>query len=1039
MPSNMFASDTLKARSRAWSTLLGSVSAVALFGAAPTLAQDADAADENSTDTIVITGIRGSLERAADIKRAANGVTDAISAEDIGKFPNTNLAESLQRIPGVSIDRVNGEGSQITVRGFGSGFNLVTLNGRTMPTANVAFVGTNADNVSGNSRNFDFANLASEGVSTLEVTKTGKAIVPSGGLGATVNIRTPRPLDNPGTRGSIGAKAVYDTSVVQGDDITPEVSGLFSWTDDDERFGVSVFGSFQQRDSGAASSSVASWNIFSAEEFLDPGNGLVSDATQITNLPTDLNTLVSIPRDSRYFVSDISRERINGQAVFQFNPSETLRFTADILYANNQEEEQRAEASNWFNRPFSEVVFDDNPVVATPVFLAEEINGVKDYAVTSNFRATEETLESFGFNAEWDLSDNFMVVFDGHTSKAESTPDGPLGFSEFNTGLAAPVITAHSQTNDGGDVPFQNLTIDDSLRSDGDGVLTLNDVSTTIATNRAVAQTNEVDEFDVRGVWDVDDRARVTFGVNYRSQSNETDAFQERQTLGNWGADFPGDVESIAPGALEVFCLTCEFDDFAVPTDGASAFGVRGNAAEIFQAVTGVYAADPFNSPIGVLQDDFNSVEEDVISLFAQIDNEFELGGRPAYLSAGLRYEETEVTSSAVIAVPEAVVWTSDNDFDVRRSAEALSVSAEGEYENFLPHVDLKVDVTDDLVARASYSTTISRTGYGNLFFSDSPNAPPGPTAFANVATGSSGNPGLTPLESDNFDISVEWYFDDSSYVSIGAFEKRVSNFVGTGQTTRTLFDLRDPSSGAAGTRSGDALAAINDIGAVANDVNLFGLTALIQERGSLDAALAEFQANLGPDGVLDQGYVDGVVNGFDVIADASDPLFLFEVTQPINQEQANINGIELAGQYFFGDTGFGIAGSYTLVEGDVGFDVGADPSEDQFALTGLSDTFNVTLIYENFGLSTRLAYNWRDEFLASANVGTGFRNPLFVDEFGQLDLSVTYDLMDKVDLSFEAINLTGENLRTFGRSESNMWFAQELDPRYLFGARYKF
>jgi TonB-dependent receptor len=121
--------------------------------------------------------VRASLDRSIDLKRLSSGVVDGISAEDIGKFPDTNLAESLQRITGVSIDRVNGEGSKVTVRGFGPGYNLVTLNGRAMPTASIASVGgdQNGDFVSGTSRNFEFSNLASEGVSRLEVYKTARA------------------------------------------------------------------------------------------------------------------------------------------------------------------------------------------------------------------------------------------------------------------------------------------------------------------------------------------------------------------------------------------------------------------------------------------------------------------------------------------------------------------------------------------------------------------------------------------------------------------------------------------------------------------------------------------------------------------------------------------------------------------------------------------------------------------------------------------------------------------------------------------------
>ena len=204
---------------------------------------------------IVVTGIRASLERAIAIKREAPGIVDAISAEDIGKFPDTNLAESLQRIPGVSINRTNGEGSQVTVRGFGPTYNMVTLNGRQLATSTVSVVGgdQNADGAQGTSRSFDFSNLATEGVRTLEVYKTGRAAVPSGGIGATINIVSRRPLDErkSGLDGSIGAKAVYDTSVNDcldcGSKVTPEFSGVLSWSDPDQRFGVMLFGSYQKR------------------------------------------------------------------------------------------------------------------------------------------------------------------------------------------------------------------------------------------------------------------------------------------------------------------------------------------------------------------------------------------------------------------------------------------------------------------------------------------------------------------------------------------------------------------------------------------------------------------------------------------------------------------------------------------------------------------------------------------------------------------------------------------------------------------------
>jgi len=247
------------------------------------------------------------------------------------------------------------------------------------------------------------------------------------------------------------------------------------------------------------------------------------------------------------------------------------------------------------------------------------------------------------------------------------------------------------------------------------------------------------------------------------------------------------------------------------------------------------------------------------------------------------------------------------------------------------------------------------------------------------------------------------------------------------------------PSSAAAGSRSGNALASLGSINADRSDRNLFAMTALIQETGSVAAAEAMFQANQNPDGSLDDAFYDQLEADVDIAPDANDPLFEFELVQPLNTQEADVWGIEAAFQHFFGQSGFGVAASYTMVDGDIGFDVGGDPSEDQFALTGLSDTANATLIYENYGVSGRIAYNWRDNFLASTNRGGGFRNPVFVQAYATLDMNISYDVTDNIVVLFEAINLTSESLRTYGRDRSQLWFAQENSPRYYLGVRYRF
>jgi TonB-dependent receptor len=1017
------------ARKVKWGTLLCSASAASLLSALPLAAQAQDAGEETLTqDVVVVQGIRGSLERAMDIKRDSNGVVDAISAEDIGKFPDTNLAESLQRITGVSINRVNGEGSEITVRGFGPDFNLVTLNGRTMPTAKVRAIGTRGNYGAGGDRAFDFANLASEGVNGLEVYKTGQAILPSGGIGATVNIKTRTPFDDPGTNFSVSAKAMNDTSVEAGDDFTPELSGLASWTDDTERFGIGVFGSYSKRDSGAPTQQVNDWIVReSADGTIDGSYTRGDGSTQITNPPA-AGQLYAIAQDSRYDFSDLSRERLNGQLVLQFRPMDNLTLTGDYTYAKNESEELRYEQTNWFATPLDQIIFDNDGPVATAVFMQENNNGSKDIGFEQTNRATKDELNSLGFNAEWEVNDRATVIFDAHSSKSESGGNNPLGHTATFVTFGAPVILQHSVDYRSGS-PIQSYTIDDSVRGNGNGVLDVGDLGTQVQRSNSSNMEHQVDEIDLRVVWDFDNSS-LTVGGNYRDTEMDRWTRTTQQDLGSWGISNPGDIAEFAPGLVDTYCLSCLFDDVNV---GQADVAFRADAAKLFPILQAAYPDNAVN-----VSETVDTVQEEITSLFAAFQMESEFLDRPARINLGIRYEETEVTSITEQSVPSDILWTADNDFLVVQSGDKQDVSGSGSYDHLLPNVDFQVDVTDNIVARASYSKTIGRVAYSNLFASTTTDAPNRPSAFGGSLTGGSENPNLLPLESDNFDVSVEWYYGDASYVSAGYFDKRVKNFIGNGVVERNLFGLRDPASGAAGSRSGDALDIINDLGVDQSEANLFTLTALIDANGGdLAAAQAEFESQL-VGGALPQSYVDQILGQYDVSSDANDPLAIFSVNQPINNREGNIDGMEFAWQHFFGDSGFGFQANYTLVNGDVELDPAASIDENQFALVGLSDTANLTAIYEKYGFSARLAYNWRDTFLLTTNEG-GDRSGTYVEDYGQYDLNVSYDINEQLAVSFEGINLTGEDQRIYHRVPEQVFYVYELAPRYLLGVRYKF
>ena len=998
---------------------------------------------------IVVTGIRASLNRAIDIKRTSAGVVDAISAEDIGKFPDTNLAESLQRITGVSITRANGEGSQVAVRGFSGGFNLVTLNGRQLASTSIDTSTGNAFAV-GTGRSFDFQNLASEGVATLEVYKTGRANIPSGGIGAAINVVTRRPLESreAGLSGSFGAKALYDSSVEKAEadlsKVTPELSGLINWKNTDETFGINLFGSYQLRESASVQSNPNYWNIVPLADFLNPAGTYVTAATNITNRPT--TPYVQIPNDSRYQFSENRRERLNGQASIQFKPTDRLELTLDGLYARNKLSDERSEQTNWFQRPFSDVTFDDNKQMQSAIVLAEAKQADKGYE-QQRF-ATKTELYSVGGNLKWNFTDALSLKLDANHSKSTTNPDNSNGTSATTISIGAPVRATHRVDFSSG-FPQQSETLNDCTATNGgrggncNNQLDIGDMGTQIARQIFSRQEAKVDQFNAELGWDLGNRSRFVVGGNYVDAKTRSASSNTQQLLGDWGITDTGLVNQLAGNLVDTFCLTCKFDRYNPNSTGSALVAFRGDAVDLLNVFGPYYANNPnFTNRGNVLQGSSDdTVGEKTWAVYGQLAWGGELAGRRANALIGVRYEKTRVNSIALQSVPTALEWQSDNDFAIIGGPAGGAVNVKADYDNLLPSLDLNVEVHDNVVARTSFSRTLARADYGNLFASVTANAPNRPTALgAAPAPASRQDPGLLPLLSDNFDVSIEWYYKPTSFVSVGFFNKNVRNFVGNQITNGTLFGLRDPGAGTPGSRSGTALAYLRTNGISQTDRNLFAYTALLQQNGGNQAAAtAAFRGALDPaTGEVNEALYGPLAAAVNLQGDAADPLVNFAISGPVNNREGNIHGFEFAWTNFFGRTGFGFAVSYTKVSGDVNVDPYADPNVNIFALTGLGDSANLTGIYDKNGISARISYNWRDKYLAGTNQG-GNRNPLFTAAFGTLDASISYDIRSNISVSLEAVNLTSEPFRQYARTETNLVYVQELKPRFYVGARYRF
>ena len=969
------------------SLALGTAASLPLYAQEPEQAQaQAPSEPQPVMEEVIVTGIRQSLAAAVDTKRDSFGVVDAITAEDIGKFPDTNLAESLQRITGVSIDRQRGEGSKVTVRGFGSDFNLITLNGRQMPTHG------------GTGRGFDFADIASESVSSVEVYKTSRASIATGGIGATINIKTPRPLERPGLVASLGVKAVHDTSTVEGDDYTPEVSGIWSQTFLDDTVGVSISGSYQERHSGQAGGSNTAW--FEKDGSAIPDNGLQ------TNRPNDTD-LVALPQQMIYRVEEWERERINGQITLQWSPVEAVTATLDYNYAELELDHRFNDMSIWFSPTGQSGTWSDGPIVSPLVYT--EFDDQVDLPMGGGVDASKNERESLGFNLVWDVTDRLTLALDYHDSTAERSPNSRFGSNAVIT--IASYERRGASTDYSTEIPVTTVDVNDPLSPD--------DMQITGSVFGNSWAEMDIEQTQFGGNFEFTERTNIDFGVSLTDLDNfEAGSNVQRNSWGQNQASAYGTVaDLVVPASLKGV-----FDELG---GGSSIdnnfflFDMKAVAqrAELLQNLpendswhlaTALAGGDCGTGFCADSDAGFgNRLNEETMSAFVQVNHMGNVFDRAFNVRFGLRYEETDVTASAESTNYTRIDWASTNEFSAIPSTTLIPSSLEDSYDVTLPSLDFDIELTDNIKVRASYSETIARAGFGDLKGNLSIGEVLRVVGGEHTADGTVGNPGLQPHESENWDFSAEWYYGDLSYVSIGYFEKSVKNFVTDAeQFDVVLFpELAHP---ALGPLYDQATAAL-------------GLTA-----SNADIRDYIFTNNSGADGVNVATQTISGVPGRD------DPAY-FDVDTKINSErEADIDGWEIAWQHDFAETGFGFIANATFVDGNATFDNSSN--DPQFALPGLSDTRNFIGYYDKYGIQVRVAYNWRDDFFTG-----GVSQPSYTAEYEQWDANASYAVTDAFTVFVEGINITDETTRAYARSERQLNSATQSGPRYTVGFRYTY
>ncbi len=980
--------------------------------------------DSSQMDEIVVTGIRASLQRSMDIKRDSKGVVDGISAEDIGKFPDTNLAESLQRITGVAIERDRGEGSKITVRGFGPDFNIVSFNGRQMPT--------------NGGRSFDFGNIASEGISAVEVYKSGRANVATGGIGAVVNVKTSKPLEMPGEKLVFSAKGVHDPGTRGGNAINPEFAGLFSKTFSDDKFGVSLSLSSQERDGGVQSVTTQNFmgRTFVTQDDIDNnsadaewGSIAVGDPSAEGFPDEVVDGIYAIPTNIQYNLDDFRRERVNGQLTVQWRPIDSVTGTVDYTYAENQMNTQHQDLSAWFDPGCStresEWVREGNiwsPVMYRQVgCAADNLQGVGLYA-------TVDENKSLGANVEWLVSDNLVLNFDYHDSSGEAKPNSKHGSGGSMAVAALNRITTSGYFSANG-MPVLEVQLGERnsynqiARVDD---LDVNDMQLSGSSFGSFNNRMDVQQFQFDGEYYFEQGHSLSFGFARVEVSNRG---QSKGVARNaWsGVGTPGDIadllriDSMAgifdslPGSNDPRQVMDFFTwDFQALIDRAEQLLRDGAHGDIVgdggPCLTGFCPSYNFDL------DEITTETSNAI--FFQTHWVGEYRDRPLNLYYGLRYEETDVHSEALVPLYDRVEWSIvDNRFNLYQQKDEAGNTVQGfseingAYSMYLPSVDFDIELFDDLIFRTSYSLTVTRPVYNDL---------KGALIIDYLGPdgggGRRGNPQLLPMESKNLDVSLEWYYDDASYASIGFWSKDVDNFI-VNQTfeNQPLFkDLYTPIDGDLYNQAVEALTG--------------GDPRFDYDSGDLNEYYAENFSDEEGVSVTGEGEdVEVVVTGV-----LGDPVAIFDVTIPINQRETQVKGWEIMAQHNFGDSGFGLQANYTIVDGNLNYDINLN--EEQWVVPGMSNTANLVGYYDKNGLQVRFALNWRDQFLSSAA-----RDPLFVEEYYQLDMNMSYEVNSNLSVFLEGINLTQEHQRIHGRSSYQLREFAVGHARYNFGLRYEF
>ncbi len=713
------------------------VSLAALMGASAAAAQAVPASepvtqdaaqDATVVDEIVVTGFRSSLQQALNIKRREAGAVDAILAEDMADFPDQNLAEAIQRLPGVTIDRVNGQGTTISVRGLGSDFTRTRING------------LEAQAASGGNRNrsFDFSMFASELFNSIKVRKTQSAEIEEGSLGATVDLQTGRPLD-------FGGSGLNSTLSVQGsyndlsEKTVPRLAGLLSWSNEDRTFGALVSVAYSERSPILGSFNTTRWqkgdpsNVNAAGNPYGRGQNFGGCIPCTTTAQRDAVLNAFYPRIPRYTLGNTQEDRLGMTGALQWRPSDRTEAVLDVLWSrfNSELESPNIEAWSFSRANVNSVVVRDYAIDADKNILSYGVFDNMLVRAENGFTRNESNFYQASLNVRHDFSDRLHGNLKVGANRSEARTPLNVAYAFEAAGVNGYTFDFREddrrpRINYGFDVTSgQRFTLVNATRSNAGGNFD-----------------NKVGAGSLAYDWS--DSLTFKIGGEYRTYGFETFGLTRTKTSPT-GADRLTGVDSIG----RVVSIG----------DGVSA-GAGSDLSFIVPDISKIADFLSFYDDPLVPNRSEREVDETDKGVFFQADFNTTVGGMVLRGNAGIRYAQTEVTAKGwqTIAVGTPPVTTYDY------------VTTDNDYDDVLPSFNLALEPRDDVVIRLGAAKVMSRPTLGDLT--------PGGSVSPTTRTVSYGNPLLDPFRATNYDFSVEWYFQNEGLLAAAVFYKEIDSFI---------------------------------------------------------------------------------------------------------------------------------------------------------------------------------------------------------------------------------------------------------------------